>query len=173
MHQQKLFIVCSSFASGAVCPEPQVQGQTPSLYLQLLWAVPSVLQLILIFTRAAFGLACSFYHIKSSHFHLPCIVAVFHTELFYIKHLKPFAFQNQPRHSLPFSFLIMNIFSWLFTHQVGKGQGKTSKLQTNTYPTDHDYFQYFPTSLWFTSSKWFWSAFEMQETSNWQTREWI
>lgn len=38
--------------------------------------------------------------------------------------LKAFAFQNQPRQSLPFSFFIMNVFSWLFTHQVEKGKEK-------------------------------------------------
>lgn len=85
---------------------------------------------------------------------------------------KAFAFQNQSRQSLPFSFLIMNIFSWLFTHQVGKGKVKlrvspNCKLMLILQATIT-----YSTSLWFTSEH-LWSAFEMHETSNWQTWEWI
>lgn len=121
-------------------------GTDPQLlHLQLLWAVPFVLLLILIFTRAALGLAWAFYHIKSSHFHLPCTVVVFHTELFYIKHLKPLHFKTSLDSHCPFPFSLRT-FSPVYS-PGRKVQGKTfcfSQLQTNTYPTGHNNFQYFP-----------------------------
>lgn len=91
-----------------------------------------VLQLMLIFTRAALGLAWAFYHTKSSHFQLPCIAVAFHTELFYIKHLKPFHFKASLGSHCPFPFSLWTFFSWLFTHQVGKGKVelRVSQLQT-------------------------------------------
>lgn len=92
------------------------------LHLQLLPAVPSVLQLILTFTRAWSGLSLLSHQAISLSPPLHCCGLSHWTALH--QALKASAFQNKPRQSLPFSFLMINIFSWLFTHRVGKGKGK-------------------------------------------------
>lgn len=165
--QQFCFRASVHWASSAGT-EPQL------LHLQLLWAVPLFCALAdtdLPKSSPWFGLRLLSHQVISLSPPQHCCGLSHWTALHQAP--KAFPFQNQPRQSLSFSFLIMNIFSWLFTPQVGKGKVKlhvshNCKLMLILQATKTN-----STSLWFTSFKCLWSAFEKQEISNWQTWEWI
>lgn len=148
-------------------------GTDPQLlHLQLLWAVPLFCaspDTDLHKSSPCFGLSLLSHQVISLSPPQHCCGLSHWTVLHQAP--KALAFQNQPRQSLSFSFLIMNIFSWLFTHQVGKGKVKLRVSHNCTLTLILRATITYSTSLWLTSFKCLWSAFEKQETSNWQTWE--